>query len=637
MGSRTVVLVVVLAALAVAVLLLLNQTGSEIEDLGPVDSTSGDLHDPTPFRPPAPVTTDESPDPTRAVADDSRQPVRLPAAEGICPVTGRITLINPRGGERTAPSGTIALRVARQQQSLERELEVRDGLFDLQVPVGTNLTARSARLDGHSTTFPGADTLLVEGPVVWELEAHWHRNTRLNVVDALTGEHLEGLNLSRDGNDLNRRPLVLPSNTHEVIRNGNSPLEIPSDGITVHTYWCRAPGYAWKRITIDPVSAGERTLLLERAGRLEVTLNNHDPRSNAVLRLRNSSSTVRAVAFEMTPGSTPQPIVLDDLPADTYRVTVELGDLGDWSAPPIILAEGEIELLSGQLRQLSLLLNDPPGSAELVPLRGTLVLPSGWGAPRGDLTFRLQGDSAQSEGRESRLVLKQLEMVDTAAHRRAFDAGLLAPGRFSYQLDRYGVTGSFSLPEEGRTDLALTVPAPGELILEVVDRDTGRPLRPDSLCWAPEPDNEDWSGMPVFCQAPPPPEPTRLAVPLGPIRIHARCMQEYGPAEVRTVIQPGPNRVRLEMARACKLTIEFVEGEAVVPFDGGLATITSDAHESAITSTITDGRTVTYTLVSAGTYNLEIPPPAGFAPLPPRQIQIDRGEQKTLRIELERQ
>lgn len=138
----------------------------------------------------------------------------------------------------------------------------------------------------------------------------------------------------------------------DALNAGPSPVEVPEleqPILGTRSLHARSPGYGWGRIEIDESLGGERILLLDPAGELEVIVAGVVSAPWTKLRLWGSG---RAPVFEQLIAS-PGTLVIEALAGGTYRVAAEVGE--HWNGA-LALDEAEALVVPGQRRSVTLTL-----------------------------------------------------------------------------------------------------------------------------------------------------------------------------------------------------------------------------------------------------------------------------------------
>jgi len=577
----------------------------------------------------------------------SREVAEPGAETGPFLVDGTVVVTDFRGREHQDGDGRLTLiRRRGEEEAAQVEVSVAGGRFSLEVPSGTELHAAYLSIDDRLTELVEQEPLAVDGPKRFEVRATFAPGTVVHVLDATTRAELEEVEV-RHSRDWSHRRYLRPPDHEQVLvleESAPSPVMIPPSSNGAPTYWCRTPDHAWGRIEIDSLTTGERTLVLERSSSLEVHLSNLQQDSDAALRLRAPGAEAYQVLFEVKPKPDRQPVVLADVPPGAYVVSVEVGEsFGE----VVTLGLAEVALAPGERRSVSLLLADPPRRALLVPLSGTLLIPPGWGEPKGMLRFNLKDASGAVEGNEVWVRLDSFELgqagdspavpgvklLDAERGLFAFDAGKVAPGRFEYGVYNYGAAGEVEVGPEGRTDVAIEIPPPAELLVTVIEEQTAAPARIQHLVWSMVSPGVRQANVSATGKH----GRFEFLVPAGLIELQSFGDTGYGYARKRVEAYPGRNAVTLEVPRGCGFIIEFREGEALVPVRDALAGDPESVEGGGSMSTITyDGRAPTYFMTEPGTYRVPLRAPDGYRAPDMVEVTIAPGETKVVKVQVER-
>ena len=376
----------------------------------------------------------------------------------------------------------------------------------------------------------------------------------------------------------------------------------------------RSPGHGWGRIEIDERRGGERILLLERAGELEVvpTGRTTDPAT----RLRVFGSEYQPVFSEPLADT-----VIEDLPVGSYRVAVEIGEF--WS-DPLVLAEEKAEVVAGFRTRVVLALKDVEAPAA-VPMEGTLFLPAEWALTDFELDFELLGTAlGDLEGNFSLAgAAMRPEGEPPSAYRWVRPA--VQPGRYEVELEELAFHAVLEVGEQGLHDARVVVPPPCDVRVRCVDDITGVEVTGMYLTWngaIPE-GLHGWSSetarwnKALRCW--------EIRAPVGEVQLGGGG-NEYEYISERIDAHPGLNEVLLRLARQTSLRLILLDGTTEIPWESGTTPTLEPAEGQTEWSSWTrGGGMLTLHKKEPGRYKLTVPEIPGYEPVPAVEVTLVKG------------
>jgi hypothetical protein len=558
-------------------------------------------------------------------------------AARIRPVEGTIVVVDPEGGRHPAESGRFEISIWQAEERVKIGVTVVEGRWSAALPSATAFDVAAAHLGGRMTCLTW-DAIPVPDEGVVALEAWWPRPSVLVVRDAATGREMTTLTVVRGTRFDDSR--VHPSEgwvSRIAERDARSPVTLPEvDGYM--TWFVRAPGHAWGRASVDHRRGGVREVLLVPGGDLDVTLAGALPPAETWLRVSRADALGRVrrePAAEFHCASL-TPIRVEGLPAADYHVVVARGRAHDPEAP---LAAGRVVVEAGRLASLHLELDaaslepDPPG----VSMAGTLRLPP----DAADAEVWLQFGRPQDDGwvafAPSTPVGSMLRPAADEPGAFTWFRGPIEPGTWVVAVRPFGVYREVLVGPAGRDDVDLEIEELSTLELHLEDARTGEPI-PEAYVryvraeWEANGGHADYLSRDAAT-------PHRVVrTPPGTIAVEASSM-EHRERREEVVLRSGTTRHAMRLEPAEQVVVQFREGGAVVPIDEigsvGLRRIGDDEpHETMYYDR--PGQTIRLHAPEPGRYRLEVEPPDGFAPVPPREIQLARHEELEVVVELAR-
>jgi hypothetical protein len=486
-------------------------------------------------------------------------------------------------------------------------------------------------LGGRAAVWEHAEESLQLPPDGWlELRARWPIASLLHVQDRASGRELAPVFLT-EVQGWPESEFAHPGPEVENERDlGASPVTLPprAGGLGLRTCYARSPGYAWGRIEIDEQRGGERILLLDPSGTLEVELVGAVSDSGTKLRLFASSySPVFDQALRQT-GT----LAVADLAAGSYRVKAEIGNFWD---SPLVLAEERVEVVAGGLARVVLTLKDLEARVE-VPFEGTLLLPVEWELDQFTLDFELlDTPRGGGDGRFS-LARGAMQALDGSPGLYHWAASAVQPGRYDVELRQLAYHTVLSVPPEGERDARVVVPPPCEVLVRCVDDATGEEVTSEQVTWyCAIPDGvKGWSNESAKWDADL--RRFRFRCPQGEIRLGV-ISQAYAQASEPVQVHAGPNEVPLRLERMTSLAVRLRDGEIEIPWEAGLTPELVPAEgQQAFRSWSSSGGQITLHEKEPGLYRLEIPAIPGYEPMPDTEVRLERGKTREHVVQLVR-
>ncbi len=268
--TRTFAVVAVLAVLVVALLWRLANTPSRGQ------SAQSAAQSPEPAGSGRPLDADT---PVEPVVERSTRS----AAPGEFEISGSVRIASPNGpvGEHLEGSLTYAFELE-SQPGVAREThttQVSESSWRIVARDGATLHWRSALVGGRRYSIEPASTVIAGDEPV-RLLLHPPRALQLRVVDAQTGEQLDGLELQRAKSGISEVRVPPDAKTVPLGEGLASPITLaPLDGVEV--LWVRRAGYAWSRAVVDHREDVDRCVALHAACEARVRIDGPLPPGNA--------------------------------------------------------------------------------------------------------------------------------------------------------------------------------------------------------------------------------------------------------------------------------------------------------------------------------------------------------------------
>ncbi|QDV05096.1 hypothetical protein Poly30_05910 [Planctomycetes bacterium Poly30] len=382
------------------------------------------------------------------------------------------------GGVELIAGGEVVLGLTNQVERFTVEVPDVDGLGGLLLhdPADAENVVRSV------TFAPGTldATVPVRGSAAVSLE----------VVAEGSGAHLADVDVLFANSALVVATYPRGQYTAKLAEAERSPVLLQPSGDAAQaqaaTLLVGARGYAWKKVSVDLTTVGERRVELSPAGSLELACEGLLPK-DARLRLRTSNGLFADMQLRA------ESTTLAGLPPGSYRVGLEVGD---WFSQPAVLAEQEIEIVAGESTDVRLVL-EARAAAIVAPLSGTLIVPAAWEIPQNSVTLRRMTPSVTGARATSSFKGKRLSEVPGEDGHFAFANPELEVGTYVITHFQLNWAQVFEHPPEGTLDYRLEVPPPIEVTVRVVQEGTNEtPEGIERVIWCPvRPEGVEFGSM----------------------------------------------------------------------------------------------------------------------------------------------
>lgn len=449
----------------------------------------------------------------------------------------------------------------------------------------------------------------------------------LEVVAEGSGAHLSDVDVLFVHSDFVVAAYPKGQYTEKLAEAQRSPVLLQPSGDAAQaqaaTLLVSARGYAWRKVSVDLTTVGERRVELSPAGSLAVACEGIRPKG-ARLRLRTSEGLfadmqVRAESTTLTrllPGS--------------YRVGLEVGD---WFSQPLVLAEEEIEVVAGESTDVRLIL-EAPAAAIVAPLSGTLIVPAAWEIPRNSVTLRRMTPSVTGARAASSFKGNRLSEVPGKEGHFVFANPELEVGTYVITHAQLNWKQVFEHPPEGTLDYRLEVPPPVGVTVRVVQEGTSEtPEEIERVIWCPvRPDGVEFGSMATVGKD----ADTGLfhfRVPRGKFTASAR---QAGFASEDVVLDTASgSEFTLSVQPLAVCHVELRSEGKLVPWPDTYSLAVIDPTGKAGTVGLAMGGAERWFRVETpGVYRVQGPEVDGFLEPAPVSADLVLGEDRTLVIEL---
>lgn len=595
-------------------------------------------------------------EPRRAEASASKGPLsaeRTPmesdgeVEERWIEVEGRFLLRNEEGQTRSGLAGQATFRIESELGGTVQETHpVVAGGFRLKVLSGSQIVVSELLLDG-APAVP-----LMQGPRPatedYPMLVHVRRPPRLvfEVIDAERGFHIDRVTAVTGatmyvGETTIYSKGAYPNGTypflqemHTLFEGERSPIVLEDKAATtsrsVRLYFV-SPGYAWKPVGVDLSDSRLHEVKLDRGASAEIFLQGPAAPREAYLRLWVGAEEGRPDLMRRI--GEQDRFLLEGLRAGEHVLRV---DFQPWQKEPTMLARTSFIADPDEPASLVVTL-DATAMPRRSPLSGTLRLPAYWrNSPRSVLALETlyivrSGDRiTNSRARLQRLAFKEMEQVSDELFR--WDAGEVWTGRYDIYLPAPYIGIVVDVGPGGVGDAHLEVPPPGELLVEVVDHDTGRPMDEVDVFWSPVSEVGARERHLPFDETLGRDEQGQLKVtaPIGEIEVSIRA-EGYSESAQRAQVRAEPSRFTFLAQRQIELRLEFRSSNLrvtppltlrslVVERLGGVEE--PDRAPKRVGYRVDEDVLV---LDDAGRYRLTFPELEGYAPVAPQELDVEAG------------
>lgn len=578
-------------------------------------------------------------------------------------LSGTISAVDEAGFRFDNESGSFSFKLLEKSSGIFSELsgysvtyrhvKVVDGKWSTTVPSDVKIRFGDVKLRDRLTFFvEEKDAVMPEDVVipadgVMHIEARWPPQTVLHVKAADTGMELSQVDLAMSTDSFFRADSHPGKNVRIVQSGADSPIELEMMGWSLFyaryggsvNYVVRSPGYAWKGVKIDFRAGGKHVVLLDPCGVLEVFVSGYDVKSPCELRIRRLDSEwgEKSSPIVEIPIDRDGPIRIESLRVGRYLVTAESGD---WFNKSVTLGRVEVDVGAG-CKALATLVLEPVPDHAIVPLSGTVSMPSAWEIEGFSLSVRLLDTKLSSVPGHHHFFSRELERVDGLGETiYSWDAGEVQAGLYQFKVDPPYYLSGAEVGPDGSTDVRIAVPPPCLVAIRVVDKDTGQDVSVDKIVWHPKrprgssgctlehAERNETSGLFEF------------RAPQGEIEVGVSD-REYWTEKRFSVslhVGPGLNHHTIKAYRLCSFILIVKDGDRNLPRDmlWNIIPKPVDKNNSSQvhgTSYHPDGMRV---IVGApGLYRFSFPKIDGYKPVGDQEVLVRKGEPVRHVIELE--
>jgi len=540
-------------------------------------------------------------------------------------LSGTLVVIDEQGVERTDLDGELQIVLWRESRGEWHKVEVRAGLWSTTLPSERPIKAISIadlQAGGRRAVplagFEGHIPIPADGR--WLIRARWPPETLLHVRDRDSGAELDPVLLVA-ANGWPASTALHPSQAAGSAKDlGPSPVRPPPSRQgreLTRTLFASSPGYAWGKIEINEGLGGERILLLERGGDLEIRILGVVDDPNAVLRMFSEEFSP---IFEFKLGTRDTYEVSGIVPGD-YRLVAQIGDYWD---EPVELGEVKTQVVAGIRSKVELALKAVAAPAR-VPCAGTLMIPAEWGLADFTLGFELLGTALG--GAESRFKIRreQMQSVGDSPTLYAWKAPDVQPGRYEVELSKLSFSVGLDVPEQGIVDARIELPPPTWVDVRCVDDATGLEIEDAMVSWhykLPEGVSGWGSENAKRDQAR---DCFRIRAPVGTLLVQGSA-KSFARKHVDFDAGPGTNELELRLEKLCGLTPLLRDGETLIPWGTDMRPELEPAEGQAPYNSWSHGQgAITLQRIDPGMYTLKVPPIPGFEPVPDQLVRLEKG------------
>ncbi len=593
------------------------------------------------------VPADPAPDSARAETRSNE--VGDPNKQTAGTISGTLLIFDAQGTPHVPDSGFLRWqeRAVGSTESGSRSIGLIHGRWELSVAPDTLLRPMSF-VDPHGRVAQASDewreSRAFDG---LPLQMRWTTGVLLHVLDAQSKAPLAAVRLLLPTTD-NAADLDSPQPSAALIAGarleaGSSPVALPVF-TCVRSGWVGAEGWAWKRFAFSGTE-GEAFIELQRGARLQCRVSgaSADVRYG-VVRIYSSENPLLPIASERWSG---QPAVaFDGLPVGRCVVTFEhpgppnAGSRRVQVAFELVSGMNEIVLdlssssLEFETGSLSLLINAASETA-LSSIKSVLI----------------RSIDAIGRDRIAPVVLaaEDLKPSITPAFGRACHIACLLPGRYRVEIAPLGVTAQCEIQAGQEVKVEIDLPLLVDVTLWIESADSAARLHGFEVLHRPFDSNSSrsWSmasydmGRGCYTMRLAPGRAQISAQPSDRRRVLETIEVTDATHEfvlVARKLEPELMRLRSRQSSAeFPLPQSFwaaIEVRAAGPFDGNYVGLVIGTTDSAGQLT-SDAAEAIVEVVPAGRYSLHFPKCPGYLPLADMQIDVARGVESLVILQLE--
>jgi hypothetical protein len=588
-----------------------------------------------------------APDPPPAPPSDVH-PVgyEAPPPQPTVAVEGKVEVREPDSDEPHAhESGSLSFVLDTAGLHRDVDVEVRDGAWRLEAPVGSIATVRDAVL-GRRPAMPAdsAEAFEAKADAVVEISLRWARRLMLHVRAADTRVELADVDVVTHWRpEPWQHPDVTESRT-TAERGHISPIDLseltpPRDVRGRVSFFARSPGFAWGRIDVNRADGGDVDLELRPGGDVEVVVSGDADLAEAIVRLHPADAAPHVTdAFARLHGA--RACMLESVDAIRWSASVESRAGGSvlGSAPVAVVAGGHARVVIDVT---------PLAASTGVRLTGVVRIPAAWSArgpnidgtpiePDGPRLAREAAgrrlEAAPEGGGDRRLATFAPGQFDGQFAVVPFEIEGVTPGRVALTLDDPSAGLVVDVGPNGRDDVVLDVPPPVSVSLRVVDSETGEDAAVRQVLWksatatseAAEGASRNPDGTFSF------------EAPLGEIRVRPGTW-DYAVPWQTLLVAPGHEKLVLRIARTLDVRVRALDGETPLPWQWSWRVELRPLDGGEVGPAGWDASGARLSVTRPGRYRLALANIEGYRAVPEQEIDVAAGRANECVVRLERE
>jgi hypothetical protein len=533
---------------------------------------------------------------------------------------GTVVVLDGAGVVHPSENGTIVWEVRMAGRRFYERSTVEEGRFHLALSAPATIAAKQLVFAGKQADLEvPTEPLAVPADQPVTLQARWLAGTPLHVLDLATRAELDEVTVLRGSYP---DPYFAPSGELKpqdvVFDSVPSPVELPRTETeeVERTYYVTSPGYAWSRLTLSSSDSGERELLLEPGGDLEVELTGAEPPHRARLNVFRAGALV--TMLELNGRRTVQ---LARLPAGELELRAILRGSGG-EPIPLASALARVEPGATSRVQLELPLLEQPS---LVDLAGVVVVPEAWNSSGFQLLFKRHGGSM---GPARSLSSEQMERDAARPERFHWRLKDIPAGCYQLLLRPPGLTLDVEVLPPGREDVVIELPPPVRMQLQVVDAVTEEPVRVNDVTYFIQAarilDPADAENIARLDEAT---GLFNLQAPLGVALEFKVIDSRYRGTQILERVEAGVTKLQLRARRFHLVELRLECEGSAVDWPRGVrssARLASGGEEQELVAWTSPAYLAVET---PGAWIVEVPEIPGYATLPPQTVEVAEGSE----------
>ncbi|MEW6746567.1 MAG: hypothetical protein AB1486_27830 [Planctomycetota bacterium] len=473
------------------------------------------------------------------------------------------------------------------------------------------------------------------------------RTVTLHFLDAATGSPLTYVELLKAGATWPTSRLPHPGEVpveELIVSGGSSPIELKvpeREPLPIDAFWVRTAGHAWQRIEVDYTREEHRVNLVAGGNMRIETLELPPTPAPLWLRLRTSEDDSER-PFTQLP-FTKAAFLIESLPPGDYLVHAEIGEFGE---DAVRLGTARVTVRAGEETAVDLPLTAPPEPPARIRVRGALLVHPSWAEDCAPAII-VKPVKVSPLTPQDVIIRRGPDLVahEHDRHSLQWSPGELPPGTYRVSVDPFGFTKTFSLQSEADAQWTIEIGVPCELLVDVIDSDTGERVPLRKLLWGVSAESVGSHPTPNQAEVSDRPEQCKLLVPPGYV-VLTPIGSDFLPFPSSTKVTPEgdhPSKtehvIHVQVPRCGVEVCISVDGDIcpqLEPASVKIEPLGESAGASPLLRATANGWTSDYVLASPGTYRVTLEPPPGFEAPESQEVTVEARRRVRVEFELRR-